>query len=288
MMIRACAKINLTLDITGKRPDGYHDIETVMQSVSLCDEIRLEKSTSEGITLRCSKPFIPTDGRNVAYKAAESFFSYTGLANPGIYIKIYKRIPVTAGLAGGSTDAAGVLAGLNEMFQTELTLDELCGLALPIGADVPFCLRGGTMLGKGVGEKLTPLPTLPDCTLLLIKPTVNVSTKTAYQRYSEQPLTRRPDTAAMVRALEEQSLSAVAQNMCNVFEELVPVEQVRKIKEELTERGAIGVQMSGSGPTTVGVFENKDRAKAAALELFEKYKEVHVCTPVLIPIQIWE
>ena len=279
MLVRANAKINLTLDITGVLSTGYHTVEMIMQSVTLYDDIKLDFSNNEKINLRCSKPYLPINNRNVAYKAAEAFFDYTKIKNKGIYIKIYKQIPVSAGLAGGSADAAAVLTGLNEMFKTKLTMEELEKIAVPVGADIPFCLNGGTILAGGIGEQLTRLDDMPDCYIVLVKPPINVSTQTAYQKYNESLLANRPDTRAMIAALQKKDVYLVARNMCNVFEELVSLALVEKAKRKVMQYGALNAQMSGSGPTVIGIFDDKIRAHKCAIELRKNYREVHICAP---------
>ena len=205
-MIEARAKINLTLDVTGKREDGYHLVEMVMQSVDLHDDVRVTVVRGEkkprGIVLSCSLPFLPTDERNLAYRAAELFYKETGVPLETCEIFIEKRIPIAAGLAGGSTDAAAVLRALNELHDTGLSRDRLCEMGLKLGADVPYCLIGGTMLAEGIGEKLTQLADMPHCYVVLCKPPFAVSTREVYQEIDSVPLTQRPDTEGMKQALE--------------------------------------------------------------------------------------
>ena len=205
-MIEARAKINLTLDVTGKREDGYHLVKMVMQSVDLHDDVRVTVVRGEkkprGIVLSCSLPFLPTDERNLAYRAAELFYKETGTTLETCEIFIEKRIPIAAGLAGGSTDAAAVLRALNQLHDTGLSRDRLCEMGLKLGADVPYCLIGGTMLAEGIGEKLTELSPMQPCYVVLCKPPFAVSTKEVYQEIDSVPLTQRPDTDGMIKALE--------------------------------------------------------------------------------------
>jgi len=288
MIVKSHAKINLTLDITGVLPNGYHTVEMVMQSVSLCDEVKLDHSNNNQINLRCTKPYIPINNRNVAYKAAEAFLNATKVKHTGVYIKLYKNIPVSAGLAGGSSNAAAVLVGLNRLFGTGLTNEELCKLGVHLGADIPFCIMGGTMLAQGIGEKLSPLPQMPECYILLVKPPLNVSTEAAYRKYNRTLLANRPDTRAMTKALEAGDTFQISKNMRNVFEELVVLKHVEKIKRKLLEREALGAQMSGSGPTVIGIFDDKSRANNCAIYMRKLYKDVFLCEPVNYGVRIVE
>lgn len=269
--LKANAKINLTLDIIGKRNDGYHEIETIMQSVSLCDTVAIEKSKS--IKLKCSIPQL--SGRdNLAYKAAELFFDTTGLTC-GAEINIEKRIPLAAGLAGGSADAAAVLVGLDTLFETNLGKEKLCEIALKIGADVPFCVIGGTMLAQGIGEKLTSVCSMPDCSIVIAKTGKKPSTGELYAQYDRIDPKKRPDTEKMLMALKTESGKDIALNLCNVFEEVTP--QCLNLKQKMIEYGAAGTSLSGSGPSVFGIFSDENDALKCANDLGI---EAFVCNPV--------
>ena len=278
IVLDAHAKINLTLDVTGKRDDGYHLLKMVMQSVSLCDTVTLTKTGSPGIALTCSAPHIPCGEGNIAYKAAALFCSRTGIS-PGVSIHIEKRIPSQAGLGGGSADGAAVLAGMDLLFETGLSEDELCDLGVQIGADVPFCIRGGTLLCEGIGEVLTPVPPMPSCAVLLCKPEVNVSTKEAYGKIDRGELLNRPDNGAMLSALAEGDLRKIGREARNVFECVLDLPVIEEIKAAMKNGGALGACMSGSGSAVFGLFPNRSAAEQCAAALSEKHREVFRCEP---------
>lgn len=277
--VQARAKINLTLDVTGRREDGYHTVKMVMQSVALHDEVKVEITRGEkkprGILLSCNLPYLPLDERNLAYRAAERFYEQTGTLLETCEIHIEKRIPVAAGLAGGSTDAAAVLRALNTLHETGLTDDELCEMGLTLGADVPYCLRGGTMLAEGIGEELTALPPMPHCWVVLCKPPFGVSTKEIYEQIDAVELKKRPDTAGMIRALENGDFAGVCKRLNNVMETVTASKrrQIGEIKAFLAENGADGALMSGSGPTVYGLFADEGRARTAAKMLSRRFAD---------------
>lgn len=265
--IEAHAKINLTLDVTGRRPDGYHTVRMVMQSVGLHDDVQVRVADGAGgIVLTCSRPDLPCDAGNLAYRAAALFYEQTGTPLATCAIHIEKRIPIEAGLAGGSTDAAAVLRALNTLHGTGLTMDELCEMGLKLGADVPYCLCGGTMLAEGIGEELTALPPMPPCFVVLCKPPRGVSTKEIYEQIDAAAPAVRPDTAGMLDALGRADYAGVAARLCNVMEAVTQAKcpEVAEIKASLLEHGADGALMSGSGPTVYGLFADRARAQAAA------------------------
>ena len=261
--VEAKAKINLTLDILGTRPDGYHEVEMVMQSVGLSDTISLERRT-EGITLRMDGTDLPADETNLAWKAARLFLDEYKIQQ-GVSVVVEKRIPIAAGLAGGSTDAAGVLIGMNRLFETGFSAKELCALGEKLGSDVPFCIEGGTMLATGRGEVLQRLPDLPPLFVVLAKPPVGVSTAWAYKTFDKAGATRRPDTRAMLAALSEGSAEKAAGLLVNVLEEVTIKEHaiVGEYKRVLSENGALASLMSGSGPTVFGLAKTKADAERA-------------------------
>lgn len=277
--VRARAKINLTLDVTGRREDGYHTVEMVMQSVALHDTVRVTVTHGEkkprGIVLTCSLPFLPTDERNLAYRAAELFYKRTGALLETCEIHIEKRIPMAAGLAGGSADAAAVLRALNALHEAGLTDDELCEMGLKLGADVPFCLRGGTMLARGIGEELSALPEMPHCWVVLCKPPFAVPTKEVYQEIDSVDILTHPDTEGMMAALEQGDYEGICGRLCNVMETVTAVKrrQIGEIKSFLTENGADGTLMSGSGPTVYGLFSDENRARTAEKMLRRRFAD---------------
>ena len=277
--VQARAKINLTLDVTGRREDGYHTVRMVMQSVALHDTIRVAVTQGErkprGILLTCNLPYLPVDERNLAYRAAELFYEETDALPGTCEIHIEKRIPMAAGLAGGSSDAAAVLRALAALHNVCLTDDELCAMGLKLGADVPYCLRGGTMLAEGIGEELTALSPMPHCWVVLCKPPFAVSTKDAYREMDEVSIRRRPDTKGMIRALEKGDYHGVASRLSNVMELVTAAKrrQIGEIKSFLTENGADGTLMSGSGPTVYGLFSDEGRARTAAKMLSRRFAD---------------
>lgn len=284
--VQGRAKINLTLDVTGRRDDGYHTVKMVMQSVTLHDEVRVtithgEKKT-RGILLSCNLPYLPLDERNLAHRAADLFYQQTGTLLETCEIHIEKRIPVAAGLAGGSTDAAAVLRALNALHETGLSDDELCEMGLKIGADVPYCLRGGTMLAEGIGEKLTQLADMPHCYVVLCKPPFAVSTREVYQEIDSVPLTQRPDTEGMKQALENGDYQGVCGRLMNVMETVTATKrhQIGEIRAVLRENGADATLMSGSGPTVYGLFSDRNTADAAATVLARRFSETFLTETV--------
>lgn len=278
MECRACAKLNLYLDITGVLPDGYHSLCSVMQSIDLYDTVSIE--LADKITLSTNKAYIPTDERNTAYKAAKVFFDATGI-NGGADIRIKKTIPVGAGMAGGSADAAAVLNLLNILYGMPLSGEELSAAALKVGADVPFCLEGGTMLAEGKGEKLTRLPRLPKCFFVVVKPDFSVSTKDAYKMFDEQG-GDCPELSGILKAIERQNVRDICANMGNDLERCIAAghPQIDEIKEKLHKLGAVGSMMTGSGSAVFGIFDNMGLAQRAADALRMPKRKVFVCRPV--------
>lgn len=276
LTIPAYAKINLTLDVLGKRPDGYHDLSMVMQSVSLADQVIIRETGEEGFTLKTDLDFLPGAEKNIAGVAARAFARHTGADLSGLEIELQKHIPVCAGTAGGSSDGAAVLRGLNRWFSCGLSLRHLAEIGEEVGSDVPYCVLGCTALAEGRGEKLTCLPALPDCHIVLCKPGFSVSTPELFRRIDELKLRFHPDTAGVLAALEEGDLAGVSRRMFNVFEEALPAQRravVEEIKSTLLSRGALGACMSGTGPTVFGIFDNAESARSVADELKQSYVE---------------
>ncbi|RKO67911.1 4-(cytidine 5'-diphospho)-2-C-methyl-D-erythritol kinase [Desulfofundulus salinus] len=260
----ARAKINLTLDITGLLPDGYHELETVMQSIALCDRL-VFSPRPQGIELQTDSPLLPSGPENLVYRAAELLQRVTG-CRQGVHIFLSKNIPVAAGLGGGSADAAATLAALNQLWSLGLSREELLVLAAKLGADVPFCLVGGTVLARGKGELLTPLKPLPPLGVVLVTPPLAASTAQIYREYDRLLPGIHPDTPAMVAAIERQDVPAVAALLENTLEPVTTslYPQVTAVKEALKAAGALGVVMSGSGPTVFGLSRDEEEARRVA------------------------
>lgn len=283
MQVEARAKLNLTLDILGKRPDGYHDLRMVMQSVALHDLLSVGTGTGTGLRLSTNRSFLPSDERNLAAAAALRFAEETGIDLGGVSIHIEKEIPVCAGLAGGSSDAAAVLRALNALTGAELSGKELGRIGALVGSDVPYCVHGGTALAEGRGEALTPLDPLPFCWVVLCKPDFPIATPELFRRADRVRLRRRPDTAGLVAALEAGDLEGVARRLYNVFEDVLPprkAAEIAAIKSVLLGHGALGASMSGSGPTVFGIFQQEEAAMRAAEDLSWAYREVFLTQTV--------
>lgn len=268
--IKAYAKINLGLDVVRRLENGYHEVKMVMQTVGIYDVLDFER-TDGGIVITTDSGELPTDENNLIYKAAKLMMEAYPV-NGGVKIHLEKHIPIAAGMAGGSTDAAATLKGMNRLFDLGCTLQELMELGVKIGADVPYCVMGGTALAEGIGEKLTPLAPAPDCYVLVAKPDINVSTKYVYEHLDAQEIVKHPDIDGMVEAIAEESLQGILDRMENVLETVTvsayPV--IRTIKDRMKELGAINSLMSGSGPTVFGIFVEKDMARRAYDKLEEE------------------
>ena len=264
---KAYAKINLGLDVVRRRPDGYHEVKMIMQTISLHDELRFEETGGKEIILVSNdNPLLPEDAKdNLIYKAAECIRREYGI-DRGVKITLQKNIPIAAGMAGGSTDAAAVLVGVNRMFDLGFTKKELMERGVKLGADVPYCIMKGTALSEGIGEKLTALAPMPDCYILLAKPPIAVSTKMVYENLHANELKEHPDIDGMMMALEEQSLQGITERMENVLETVTEVRYpvIAEIKACMKECGAMNSLMSGSGPTVFGIFTEKEKAEKAA------------------------
>ena len=269
--LKSLGKINLGLDVLGVRENGYHDVRMVMQSLYLYDDVILTKSKEAGITLQSNLHFLPTDERNIAYKAAKMLLEEFQIEE-GVSIRLQKRIPVSAGMAGGSSNAATVLFGMNKMFHLGLSEAQLMKRGETLGADVPYCILRGTVLAEGIGEVLTPLHPMPKCYLLIAKPSFSVSTKWVYEKLDAKSAIVHPDIDAIIAGLEEQNLQKIADNMGNVLEGVTitkyPV--IEKIKTQMKEAGALNAMMSGSGPTVFGVYRERSDAKKACNIIYKK------------------
>lgn len=266
MRVEANAKLNLTLDVLGRRPDGYHDMRMIMQSVELADLLDITRSGSGELRVSTNLHFLPNNAKNLAAQAALRWWEAQGNASQGLDITIDKHIPVCAGMAGGSSDAAAVLRALNELEGAGLSLAQLARIGERVGSDVPYCVTGGTALAEGRGEVLTPLPPLPPCWVVLCKPEFSISTPALFAKIDSVKLRCRPDTQGVIAALEARDLVGVARRMYNVFEDALPERQrsrVNDIKNVLIQCGALGASMSGTGPTAFGLFDSEALAREA-------------------------
>lgn len=277
--LKALAKINLGLDVLGRRENGYHDVRMVMQTIHLYDDVILEKTKEPGIHLETNLSYLPVDENNIAYKAAKLLQDEFGITE-GIRIRLKKYIPVAAGMAGGSTNAAAVLFGMNRMYGLGLTEQQLKDRGVKLGADVPYCIMRGTVLAEGIGEILTPLPPMPKCYVLIAKPGISVSTKIVYEKFDALKDVEHPDIDRLMLGLENGNLAEVAASMGNVLEGvtigLYPA--IENIKQVMIQEGALNAMMSGSGPTVFGIFEDRRTAKKAYNVLKEKKlaKQIYV------------
>lgn len=279
--LKALGKINLGLDVLGRRPNGYHDVRMVMQTVYLYDQILLEKTDKEGISLKTNLFYLPVNENNLAYRAAKMLIDEFAIKE-GVHISLEKHIPVAAGMAGGSSNAAAVLYGMNRLFQLGLTDQELMDRSVQLGADVPYCIMRGTVLAEGIGEKLTPLPAMPKCHVLLAKPPISVSTQKVYEKLDAQEVTKHPDIDGILLGLQTGDLEKITSSMGNVLENVTITEypQIERIKDVMKEEGALNAMMSGSGPTVFGIYDDKMLARRAAARIREEQlaKQVHVTT----------
>ncbi len=278
--VKAPAKINLSLDVLRRRADGYHDVSMVMQAVSLYDYVTVEQTETEIIEIFCDYPDVPCNEKNIAYKCAEAFFSYTKTKNTGIKITIEKKIPTQAGLAGGSADGAAVIVALNKLFLTYLKEDELCEIGSKIGADIPFCIVGGTRLASGTGTTLKKMINMPMCDIVICKPDFSVSTAEAYSRIDSANLSHPEFTAEMVRAVYARDIYMVTSCMLNDFELALELEPINEIKKIMLMNKALGACMSGSGSAVFAVFNNLKKAEKCVSQLKSTYDKVFLAKPL--------
>lgn len=279
----AYAKLNLSLDVLYLRSDSYHEMDMLMQSVSLCDTLTLTLCDSPAILLCGDSTGLPTDERNLAYAAALRFFEALGRPPEGLSISLHKRIPVCAGTAGGSSDAAATLRGLNRLYDMPFSLEALCEIGALVGSDVPYCVYGKTARAQGRGERLTPLPALPPCHIVLCKPDFAIASPVLFQRIDACQDLHRPDTAGLIEALEHGDLAALAQRLANVFvSALEPWQRgcIDRIHAQLLAFGALGASMSGTGPTVFGIFTEETQAQQAAAALSQMHKDTFLTHPV--------
>lgn len=276
MLMKAYAKINISLDVVGKREDGYHLLKMIMQNIDLYDVVKVEKR-KEGITIGCDKAYVPLDERNIAYKAARLFLDTYNI-DGGVEIYINKNIPVAAGLAGGSTDAAAVLKCMRDIYEVDASDEELMALGLKIGADVPYCILGGTALCEGIGEVIAPLKSFKDKILVLVKPNFGVSTKEVYKALNIEKIYKHPETEKLIAYMEVNDLVSVSRNMKNVLENVTIRNNtvIKKIKTKMINLNALGSLMSGSGPSVFGFFDDMLTAQRCYEELKKDYNEVFI------------
>ena len=270
MIIQAKAKINLTLDVLGKRPDGYHELSTIMQSINLCDTLTFEKKVNPGISLKTNNPLLPTDEKNLVFRIAQ-FLILEYNIRQGISIDLVKRIPIAAGMAGGSTNAAATLLALNKIFELNIPQQQLYKIGQSFGADIPFCMMSGTALAEGIGEKLTPLTNHPKTWLVIARPQVLVSTQEIFSKWNPQDA--KPNSGAMVKALNSKDIRQVSAKLSN---DLAPIAmalypEICKVIDALREQNAIGVNMSGSGPTVFAYFDTEPAAFEAIDNLKRRF-----------------
>ncbi len=278
----AFAKLNLTLDVLGKREDGYHDLQSVMQTISIRDDIEIDVGTGKPWKLLCSQEGIPTDERNLAWKAARVFCEAAKKDPDGLEIRITKRIPSGAGMGGGSADAAAVLRALNRHYGAPFSILALAELGALVGSDVPFCVLCGTAMAEGRGERLRKLPDMPECIFVVVKPEFSVSTPELYQKIDEVAIAKRPDNKAMESALLAGDLLKVAHNLCNVFDPVVTEEhlELNYIKSIFHQYGAVGYQMTGSGSAVFAIVSEFEVAAVLCQMLKANYQQVFICKPV--------
>ena len=281
MRLRAMAKINLGLDVTKKRADGYHEVRMVMQTIRMYDQIDIEISRQPGVHLQTNLPYLPVNDNNLVSRAAKLLMEEFNIKE-GLYINLKKVIPVAAGLAGGSSDAAATMVGVNRIFKLGLSTEDLMKRAVTMGADIPYCIMRGTALAEGIGEELTILPSAPACYVLIGKPGISVSTRFVYGNLKADEIVNHPNIDGIVEAIEKNDFGQMVENMGNVLEEVtIPAYPIiDEIKQAMMEAGAVKALMSGSGPTVFGLFDDKEKAETAchALRESRQAKQVFLTT----------
>lgn len=278
MRIYARAKINLTLDVLNKRPDGYHDVKMIMQTIKLADIVDVTLTNSNEIKISTNLSYLPVTEKNIAYKACKLFLDEVDVPFTGIDVSIFKKIPVSAGLAGGSTNAAAVLIALNRLYGTKIPRNKLMQMGAKLGADVPFCIHGGTMLSSGVGDELVRLKSMPFCKIVLCKPPFSVSTAKIYGEIDVEKIEHRPDTKSVINCLNNEDYLGVTKRMYNVLEDVTAkkYKEINEIKSLLLDFNPNGVMMSGSGPTVFALFDDEKNAIKAVSKLRKMYRETHI------------
>ena len=283
IVLKSYGKINLGLDVLRRREDGYHEVRMIMQTVGLYDVLTMEKLKEDEIKMSCNLSFLPTDERNLVYKAVKLIKDRYHIKD-GVKIDLNKRIPVAAGMAGGSSNCAAALKGMNELFNLGLSIEELCEIGVQLGADVPYCIWGGTALSEGIGEKLSRVDAMPECYILIAKPGISVSTAFVYQNLDLVNLSKHPDIDGMLRCLEKKDLKGICDRLENVLETVTTKEYpiIEKVKKHLVKQGAMGALMSGSGPTIFAIFQDKKTADGAleSLRSIKDIKQAYVVRPI--------
>lgn len=283
IVLKSYGKINLGLDVLRRREDGYHEVRMIMQTVGLYDVLTMKKRKDDKIKMTCNLSFLPTDERNLVYKAVKLIKDKYHIKD-GVEIKLSKRIPVAAGMAGGSSNCAAALKGMNQLFELGLSIEELCEIGVTLGADVPYCIWGGTALSEGIGEKLSRVDAMPDCYILIAKPGISVSTAFVYKNLNLQELKKHPDIDGMLTCLKEKNLKGICDRLENVLETVTIKEYpiIEKVKKHLIDQGAMGALMSGSGPTIFAIFQDKKTADNAleSLRSIEDIKQAYVVRPI--------
>lgn len=283
IVLKSYGKINLGLDVLRRREDGYHEVRMIMQTVGLYDVLTMKKRKDDKIEMTCNLSFLPTDERNLVYKAVKLIKDKYHIKD-GVEINLSKRIPVAAGMAGGSSNCAAALKGMNQLFDLGLSIDELCEIGVTLGADVPYCIWGGTALSEGIGEKLSRVDAMPDCYILIAKPGISVSTAFVYKNLDPPALSKHPDIDGMLECLKEKDLTGICNRLENVLETVTIKEYpiIEKVKKHLMDQGAKGALMSGSGPTIFAIFEDKKTADDAmeSLRSIEDIKQAYVVRPI--------
>ena len=283
IVLKSYGKINLGLDVLRRREDGYHEVRMIMQTVGLYDVLTMKKRKDDKIKMTCNLSFLPTDERNLVYKAVKLIKDKYHIKD-GVEINLSKRIPVAAGMAGGSSNCAAALKGMNQLFDLGLSIDELCEIGVTLGADVPYCIWGGTALSEGIGEKLSRVDAMPECYILIAKPGISVSTAFVYQNLDLPGLSKHPDIDGMLECLKKKDLRGICDRLDNVLETVTVKEYpiIEKVKKHLMDQGAMGALMSGSGPTIFAIFEDKKTADNAmeSLRSIEDIKQAYVVRPM--------
>ncbi len=266
--LKARAKINITLDIIGKRDNGYHDVEMIMQTVELFDQLIMRKTSKDKITIRTNLPYLPVDERNLVYKIIDYMRNKYSLSG-GVFVDLNKKIPVAAGLAGGSSDGAQTIFGMNKLYNLKLLLEEMLEIGAKFGSDIPYCMIQGTALATGLGEKITYLDPFPEFYVVIVKPRFSMSTEVVYNNFDLGMVTEHPDTKAVINAISKGDKETICNNLVNVLETVTPQihPEINVIKDRIKTLGAEGVLMSGSGPSVYGLFSDKHKAEVAVDEL---------------------
>ena len=280
--VRAHAKLNISLDVLDTRPDGYHEMKMVMQSIEMGDDVTVRVTDGGKFRALSNLGFLPSDERNIAVKAAKLFYSRAGIEDKGADIALKKVTPVCAGMGGGSADGAAVLRALNELFDRPFSPEELEKISYDVGSDVAFCVRGGTSLATGRGEILTELPAFPECSIVVCKPSFSISTPELFKQIDSRKKRIHPDTDGIIASLKKGSLRSICVRMYNVFEEVLPRRfgEIAEIKGALTDLGAIGAMMTGTGSAVFGIFDDAEKAAAAHAQLSGRYRECYLTRPV--------